>query len=94
MVAEFPPVGRGASFGRVDLESVMTSEEAARDEIDQVLLHVDRTIQRMERSISTVSALEWADPELRALRAAHKQLLATRKILTDGSLRTPQQRLL
>lgn len=76
------------------MRGAMTSEESAKDEIDQVLMHVDRTIQRLERSIVTVSSLEWADPELRALRAAHKQLVATRKTLIEGSLRTPQQRLL
>lgn len=72
----------------------MTSEEAAKDEIDQVLMHVDRTIQRMERSIDKVGALGWAEPELQALRSAHRQLLATRKTLVEGALRTPQQRLL
>lgn len=72
----------------------MSDEERAKHEIDEVLLNVEQTLRRVSRAIETVEALGWADPELEALRRARDQLLDTRRTLAEGSLRTPQQRLL
>lgn len=72
----------------------MSDEEVAKHEIDEVLLNVEQSLRRIRRAIDTVEALGWADPELKALHRAQEQLVATRKTLAEGALRTPQQRLL
>ena len=72
----------------------MTDEEQAKDELDEVLLNVEQAIRRTSRAITAVESLDWAEPELQALRKTHDQLVAARKTLIEGSLRTPQQRLL
>lgn len=72
----------------------MTDEEHAKHEVDEVLLNVEQALRRVHRAIERVEALDWADPELVALHRARDQLLAARKTLAEGSLRTPQQRLL
>lgn len=72
----------------------MSDEEQAKHEIDEVLLNVEQALRRVSRAIETVEALGWAEPELAALRKSRDQLLATRRALAEGALRTPQQRLL
>jgi len=72
----------------------VSDEAQAKHEIDEVLLNVEQALRRVSRAIETVEALDWADPELTALLKSRDQLLATRRTLAEGALRTPQQRLL
>lgn len=72
----------------------MTDEEKAKHEVDEVLLNVEQSLRRVSRAIESVEALDWAEPELKALRQARDQLVHARKTLAEGALRTPQQRLL
>lgn len=74
-------------------ESVMDDAATAREEIDEVLMNVDRALARPSRAVTIVGQLEGTSAEFLALTEAQRQLEVVRQTVAHATRGGAQQKL-